>query len=96
MHRMLDTSATSPFSVSKISQSHPELPVMRKISRKISTTFCHSSGSCCRAALFRDRASSITAKEKIPTMLLQSIHTTLEINLERMSWLSVTGRVCIR
>ena len=40
------------------SQSHPELPVMRKISRKISTTFCHSSGSCCRAALFRDRASS--------------------------------------
>ena len=92
MHRMLDTSATSPFSVSKISQSHPELPVMRKIS----TTFCHSSGSCCRAALFRDRASSITAKEKIPTMLLQSIHTTLEISLERMSWLSVTGRVCIR
>ena len=53
--------------------------------RKISTTFCHSSGSCCRAALFRDRASSITAKEKIPTMLLQSIQTTLEISLERMS-----------
>ena len=29
-------------------------------------------------------------------MLLQSIHTTLEISLERMSWLSVTGRVCIK
>ena len=39
---------------------------------------------------------TITVMQTMPRRMLTTTHTMLVMSLERMSWVSVTGRVCIR
>ena len=40
--------------------------------------------------------TTMTVMQTMPTRPLHSTQTMLVMSLERMSWVSVTGRVCIR
>ena len=40
--------------------------------------------------------ATMTVMQTMPTRPLHSTQTMLVMSLERMSWVSVTGRVCIR
>ena len=66
-----------------------------------SYSICHSCFHLSQLNVPRTSASStpmltITVMQTTPTRPLHSTQTMLVRSLERMSWVSVTGRVCIR